>query len=350
MPLWGIRSGKYGEREALALDRGLAIIGWEDLPDLRGLSDREALRSLLATTYPNQKPKTRTNWESQLWPFVRVMAEGEFVVMPLKQRSGLALGRISGPYAYRQEGGEWLHTRSVEWVKEVPRSAFAQDLQHSFGAFLTVFQVYRNEAEQRVRAVVDGKTDPAISGVPIPLSKAQEVPISDVATSEAQSGPIDIVQAAEDAIRFRIGTVFKGHRLSVLIGALLETEGYRVVVSPPGADGGVDILAGKGPLGFDPPRLVVQVKSQDAAVDVSVLRELQGVMSQFNASQGLLVAWGGVTKALNREAQRLFFAIRIWDSGDVIRALQQGYEHLSEVVKADLPLKRIWTLAEDDDD
>ena len=58
-----------------------------------------------------------------------------------------------------------------------------------------------------------------------------------------------------------------------------------MVVSPPGADGGVDILAGKGPLGFDPPRLVVQVKSQDAPVDVGVLRELQGVMHQFNADQ-----------------------------------------------------------------
>lgn len=348
MPLWGVRSGKYGEREALALDRGLAVIGWEELPDLTNVPDRAALRSLLATIYPNEKPKTRLTWESQLWPFLRVMAEGELIVMPLKQRSGLALGKISGSYAYRQEGGEWLHTRQIDWIREVPRSAFAQDIQHSFGAFLTVFQVYRNEAEQRVRAVIDGKTDPALSGMLLPVSKILEAPVSDVAASEAQSGPIDLVQAAEDAIRFRIGTIFKGHRLSVLIGALLETEGYSVVVSPPGADGGVDILAGKGPLGFDPPRLVVQVKSQDSSVDVSVLRELQGVMSQFGASQGLLVAWGGITKALSREAQRLFFAIRIWDSGDVIRVLQDGYEHLPDVVKADLPLKRIWTLAEDD--
>lgn len=253
MPLWGVRSGKYGEREALALDRGLAVIGWEELPDLTSVVDRDALRSLLATTYPNEKPKTRLTWESQLWPFLRVMADGELIVMPLKQRSGLALGRIGGPYSFREEGGEWLHTRKVEWVREVPRSAFAQDLQHSFGAFLTVFQVYRNEAEQRVRAVIAGKADLAISGAPLPMPTAPETPINDVAASEAQSGPIDLAQAAEDAIRFKIGTVFKGHRLSVLIGALLKTEGYRVVVSPPGADGGVDILAGKGPLGFDPP-------------------------------------------------------------------------------------------------
>lgn len=104
MPLWGVRSGKYGEREALALDRGRAVIGWEELPDLTSVADRDALRSLLATTYPNEKPKTRLTWESQLWPFIRVMAEGELIVMPLKQRSGLALGKIRGAYAYQQEG------------------------------------------------------------------------------------------------------------------------------------------------------------------------------------------------------------------------------------------------------
>lgn len=119
-----------------------------------------------------------------------------------------------------------------------------------------------------------------------------------------------------------------------------------MVISPPGADGGVDIVAGKGPLGFDGPRLVVQVKSQDSPVDVSVLRELQGVMRQFQAEQGLLVAWGGVTKALSREAQRLFFEIRIWDAGEVVRELQQSYDQISEELKSDLPLKRIWTLAD----
>lgn len=37
MTLWGIRSGKYGEREALALENNVALIGWEELPDLTGI-------------------------------------------------------------------------------------------------------------------------------------------------------------------------------------------------------------------------------------------------------------------------------------------------------------------------
>ena len=347
MTLWGVRSGKYGERESLALDQGLAVIGWEELPNLTGLAQREELKALLLDNYPNEKPKTLSNWESQLWPFLAVMQAGEPIVMPLKQRSGFAIGRIGGDYHYVQIGGEYLHTRPVEWVKEVPRSALAQDLQYSFGAFLTVFQVYRNDAESRVKAVLDGRPDPVLAGGHSAHPQLNNpIPKPDVATADWAAITINVEGVAEDAIQNRIGTVFKGHKLSALVAAILEAQGYRVVLSPPGADGGVDIVAGRGPLGFDPPRLVVQVKSQDSSVDVSVLRELQGVMKQFNAEQGLLVAWGGVTKALAREAQRLFFEIRLWDANDVVGALKQHYEHISEDMQADLPLKRIWVLAD----
>ena len=54
---------------------------------------------------------------------------------------------------------------------------------------------------------------------------------------------------------------FHGHALSDLVAAVLEAEGYRVSVSPPGPDGGGDILAGNGPMGFESPRICVQVES-----------------------------------------------------------------------------------------
>lgn len=348
MTLWLVRSGKYGELERLALDRGLAIIGWNELDDLAKFKTREDLKGALQGTYLDESGKTLSNWESQLWPFAHTMAKGDPIVMPLKSKAAIAVGRVAGPYAHRTDLEDARHTRPVQWVREVPRSAFAQNLLYSFGAFLTVCRVYRNDAEARVLAVLDGKNDPALSGTAATATamKAAGVLKDAVATADEPATGIDLAEVAEDGIRLRIGTTFKGHKLSTLIGAILETQGYRVVVSPPGADGGVDIVAGKGPLGFDPPRLVVQVKSQDSPVDVGVLRELQGVMKQFAADQGLLVAWGGVTKALAREAQRLFFEIRIWDAGDVIKALQQSYDHLPDTIQADLPLKRIWVLAE----
>jgi len=348
MVLWVVRSGKYGEREALALDNSLAIIGWENLPDLSTIETREKLGAILESVYPDEKARTLLNWESQVWPFARVIAEGDYVVMPLKSRATIAIGKVSGPYTYRSDLGEVHHTRPVKWIKEVPRGAFAQDLLYSFGSFMTVCRIQRNDAEARLAAVLVGKSDPALSSRTFVRNgtKTRGGQSEAIASADDSATIVDLVEVADDAIRLKIGTTFKGHRLSALVGAVLETQGYRVVISPPGADGGVDIVAGKGALGFDPPRLVVQVKSQDAAVDVGVLRELQGVMRQFSAEQGLLVAWGGVTKALRKEAQRLFFEIRIWEAEDVVKAIQQNYDQLSEVIQAELPLKRIWVLAD----
>jgi restriction system protein len=344
-----IRSGKYGEWEEQALRENLAILGWNELGDLSQIEDRQRLAATLEAAYPHESRKTLANWESQLWPFLRKIAKSDLVVMPLKSRSAIAIGRMNGPYRFRSSESGGRHVREVDWIKEVPRSAFQQDLLYSFGAFMTVCQIRRNDAESRVEALLAGEKDsnPAETRQAFPgrPKKADETRETDRSTDDT-SDIFSIAEAADDRIREQIGTVFKGHRLARLIGAVLEAQGYRAVVSPPGADGGIDIVAGKGSLGFDEPRLVVQVKSQESAVDVSVLRELQGVMHQFGAQQGLLVAWGGITKALRREAQRLFFKIRIWDAGDVLKAVQQAYENLPEEFQADLPLKRIWVLAD----
>ena len=34
MAVWLVRAGQHGEREEATLEKGLAIIGWEELPDL----------------------------------------------------------------------------------------------------------------------------------------------------------------------------------------------------------------------------------------------------------------------------------------------------------------------------
>jgi restriction system protein len=109
----------------------------------------------------------------------------------------------------------------------------------------------------------------------------------------------------------------------------------------------VDIKAGSGPLGFDAPRLIVQVKSQDAKVEVKALRELTGVMGRFHVDHALLVGWGGFTQAARAEAAADYFKLRLWDAGDVIRAVQAHYERLPEHVRAEIPLKRVWTLVPD---
>ena len=57
-----------------------------------------------------------------------------------------------------------------------------------------------------------------------------------------------------------------------------------------------------------------------------------------------MVSWGGFKGTVDKEARQIFFEIRLWDSDDLLSALFNNYEKLSEDIQAELPLKRIWTL------
>lgn len=343
MALWLVRAGRFGDRESLALEQGRVLIGWEEMPDLANIAERSELTALLAQVYPDEKPKTRENWESQLWSFIKGIQPNDLVALPLKSRAMIALGRVAGPYEYLGDNPPGAqHTRKVKWLKELPRSAFDQDLLYSFGAFMTVCRIQRNNAEDRVRALLDGK----VAAKPKTSTNGEQP--ADL-TAEELEAPPDLEQIAQDQISAFLSRKFRGHDLARLVAAILEAQGYRVRVSPAGADGGVDIIAGQGPLGFESPRLVVQVKSSDSPADVKVLRELQGVMKNFRAEHGLLVSWGGFKSSVEREAAQLFFEIRRWDAADLVEMIQAHYDRLPEALQAELPLKRIWTLVQSEE-
>jgi restriction system protein len=336
MAVWLVRAGKSGEGEEIALTQGLAVIGWGDVGDLSDITSKAQLSDRMATAYPTAKLKTLINWGGQVWTFLKAIEKNDLVVLPLKSTSAIAIGTVTGPYVYRADLPEFArHTRTVSWIRDdLPRSTFDQDILYTMGAFLTVCRISRNNAEERIRATLAGKPKPH------PIVDIGEPTIA-VAEEEGQ---INLAQQAEDQIREFIGDRFKGHDLARLVTALLLAQGYQVQMSPPGADGGVDVIAGRGPLGFDPPRLVVQVKSSVEPVDVKVLRELQGVMKGFGAEQGLLIAWGGFKRTVIDEARRQYFAIRLWDSGALVAELMSSYDRLPGDIRAELPLKRVWVM------
>jgi restriction system protein len=339
MAIWLVRAGEHGEREEEAIQKGLAIIGWEDLPDLSKVTSREDLAELMKDSYPDEKPKRLINWTGQVWAFRDRIQPNDLVVLPLKTRAAIAIGQVTGPYQYRVEGEDQYHARPVKWIKtDFPRSPslFGQDLLYSLGAFMTVCQIRRNDAEKRIRAIVEGKTPATFSGSTI----------SENADEDA-TFPADIELYAQDRIREHIEQKFKGHGLARLVDAVLRATGYTTVVSPPGPDGGVDIVAGRGAMGFDQPRLCVQVKSGNGPVKVEALQRLHGSMKKVSADQGLFVSWDGFNNKVPAEEREQFFTIRLWDSGKLIKAILDNYEALSAEIQAELPLKRVWVLVQD---
>ncbi len=337
MAFWVVRAGKHGVNEDYAVENSSVVIGWEEVGDLTAISTKEAMLSHVQESYPDAAAGSQRVWAGELWAFKERIQINEWVAVPLTSRAALAVGRIVGAYRYVPDAPMGAkHQRSVQWVRtDLPRSEVDQDILYTLGATLTVFQARRNNAEERLIALAQGQS----------LKKA-ETPGGSEPVDPEDDGAIDLEQFAADQITKFVGRNFLGHELARLVGAILTAEGYQVQVSKPGADGGVDIIAGTGPMGFGQPRIAVQVKSGATPVDVSVLRELQGVMPRFGADHGLIVSWSGFKDSVVREARQLFFEVRLWDSGDLVAALQKNFERLSEELQAELPLKRIWLLVE----
>lgn len=342
MAIWLVRAGKTGSRESIALQENCVLIGFQELGDLSDVKDRDELRDRLATANPSMSKGAISNYRGQVWAFLDRIKEGDIVVLPLKSTSTIALGKVTGDYTYHPEvPADVRHRRSVEWIREdISRSVFGQDLLYSFGAFMTVCQITRNNAEERVKAVLAGKEDPGILATTGIESDEEDV-------SEADTTSIDIESYAKDGIAALVTEKYAGHQLSDLVSEILKAQGYHTAASPPGADGGVDILVGGGPMGFDEPRICVQVKTGEA--DGPTLRDLQGTVQNFGADYGLLVAWRGFKKGVRAEARRSFFKIRLWDADSVITQLTSVYDRLPAAIRDELPLTQFWSVVESDE-
>lgn len=356
MTAWMIRAGRSGEREQWALDRGVSGAGFNEVADLIPARTREDVQEAAAAAYPHAKPTAVRNFAAQLWALRGRMSKDDLIVMPLKLSPHIAIGKISGDYAYLADelDPSRRHVRPVEWfVTDVPRSVIKQDLLYSLGAFTTVCQISRNDAEARLNAILTTGTDPGSrlgAAAPGPASRSEHSqapaePDEDVLDTE-QAG-IDVTRYATDRIVARTIEMFAGHRLAELVGAVLEAEGFRCHVMPEGPDKGIDIIAGTGLLGLGSPKIVVQVKSEAGPVGAPIVQQLQGAISMQGADYGLLVAWGGVTKQAKELLSTQRFAISIWDSEALLAEILKHYRDLPDAIRTELPLKQVWTLAEE---
>ena len=349
MAIWLVRAGSHGEFEMKFIRERRVYVTKENLAiDLSTLCDRAELTAAMSQGYPDAKLKTIANWVSQVWPFGHEMQIGDLVVMPLKTQRAIQIGEIIGDYHFEPGGpAPFYHWRPVKWVGEaIPRANFGKDLLHSFGAFMTICRVQRHNAEDRIAAMRANKWKPEI-GISEGKTKALEG-ADDIPTDGTQE--IDLEEAARDQIAQLIIDRFKGHGLARLVEAILKAQGYTTYRSPEGADGGADILAGAGPLGFGAPRLCVEVKSENSPIDRPTVDKLLGAVSKFGAQEGLFVSWSGFKTNVQKELAASFFRVRLWSQTELLEALFANYDQLDADLRAELPLKRIWTVATQDEE
>ncbi|WP_217505307.1 CBS domain-containing protein [Streptomyces lunaelactis] len=282
MRAWVVRAGSNGEREEPELSRGIVAAGWPELGDITAATDRGAIRAALEQTYADAgySPRVIGNWAGQLSRFRHDMSQGDLVVLPRRSRQ-LALGRIAGSFKFDPDAAPGLqHTRSVEWLRtDLNRTAVQQDLLDSMGSLLTIFELRRYDAANRVAAPVDKGTDPG------PGDTAPDSPI--FATS------VKLLEAAVDApadapltitVRNLLNAWGATRRSSTVVGQIEADLGEKgLTAAPPitalGFDSQVALLRVGAEPGPDQPLLTAGDVPDEAAEQAPLTYRIAHVAS-----------------------------------------------------------------------
>ena len=222
--VWLVRAGSNGEDDNADLEHGIKTLGWGEVPDLTGAVDKDAVRERVQQGYPNASNQQIGSRTAKIFSFVQDIQEGNIVVLPLKTRPGqVALGRITGPYAYQEVEGVQRHTRPANWIrKDVPRSDFGQDLQESLNLPGTVNRIHGNEAERRITAMLDGSRDPNIDTTEVETDEPIQPPLE-----SAEAPPYTLQDISDE------GCFLEQSKLETILNRL-NVKKNLILQGPPG--------------------------------------------------------------------------------------------------------------------
>lgn len=315
--VWGIHS----EDDRLFLDKNIIGIGWNELGNLRNIKKSiDDFKDALYKEYTDAKPRAISNYSSMLYRFTYEMKMGDYVIFPSKKDRMINIGKIKSDYEYNKDIGMYHNIRKVEWLKHIPRTSFSQGALYEAGSALTLFSV-KNYADEFLSSLDEN----------FPLSVTDDSDDESIATTAE-----DIMQNTKDFILKELSRQLKGYPLESLVADLLNAMGYRTVVSPPGGDRGIDIIAYKDEL---PPRIAVQVKSQDAPISETLLQSLKGAM--MPGDYGLFVALSAYTENAKKFLE-VNPIIRGISGVELAELILRYYEQMSEKYQQMIPLKKVY--------
>jgi restriction system protein len=176
--------------------------------------------------------------------------------------------------------------------------------------------------------------------------KEATVDVTDEDDSEAELEEATSLEDAEDAARAEI-LEYLGKMppfdfqaaCAKLVGAL----GHRIAwISPPGPDGGLDLVAYADPLGATGRRIKGQAKRQQSKQDVDNVGAFLSKLKGDDA--GVFLALGGFTKNAEVIARSDERRIVLIDGAAFVRLWIEHYARLDEEARGLLRLRPIWRL------
>lgn len=181
---------------------------------------------------------------------------------------------------------------------------------------------------------------PEDKGTPIEEEMGRTDAEISVETAEEQSW-VDVKQRIEHMNPYDIQ--------NVLVPGLLQGMGFHISwLAPPGADGGVDIIAYPDHLGTKEPTIKVSVRRRDNKTDVKDLREFVSRLHQGDV--GIYFSVSGFTRDAEKETKQDNRRIRLVDLETFFDLWVEHYDKIPEKNRKLLPIKPVWFLADSDKD
>ncbi len=316
--VWGVHT----QDDKLFLEKNVIAIGWREMGDLSQLAaSRDAFREKYEETYPDAKKQGIAIGTGMLYRFCHEMKIGDYVVFPSKSDRQVNIGIIEGEYSYKPSQTEYVQQRQVKWLKHFPRKNFSQSALYEIGSAMSLFAV-KNYADEFLKA----------------LDKNFKVnsPNENDIEGDTRLTAENIIESTKDFILNELGRQLKGYDLEDFVADLMRAMGYRTTVSKHGGDRGIDITAYKDEL---PPRILIQVKSQDGDIKETTIQSLKGAMHE--GDYGLFVTLSDYTKNAKKYLESTPI-IRGINGTELVELILKYYENLNAKYRKMIPLKMVY--------
>lgn len=145
------------KNNALSDDNPHVCIGWSDMGDLSGISDKGALATLYDEHF-EKNSRGRGQDIGQVWRFLNDVKEGDYIIYA--ENSVFHIGRIESEYYYDEteypdQSSDYKNTRKVRWLKKnISRSVLSSDLHNSLKTAMSIWSL--NDYESAVSDLLRG--------------------------------------------------------------------------------------------------------------------------------------------------------------------------------------------------
>ena len=331
--IWGIHMGAHVGADPI--EKGYVAIGWKEMGDYTQLpKTRDGVKEVVQQTYPNIKPGAVPVWGGVIYRFLSDMSVGDLVIYPSKSDRMVNIGRISGDYFYDAKAIEtYPNRRTVEWLAHLPRDQFSQAALYEIGSAMTLFSV-KNYSQEFLQALTPDTKAP--QNLVNPPPEDDRVEDDDSVTSEATS---KAAETTSDFIIRRLKNHLSPYEFEHFVAHLLECMGYHARVTEKSGDGGVDIIAHRDELGFEPPIIKVQCKQITGTSGEPDVNQLVGTIG--DGEYALFVNLGSFSRPA-KSTENNKAKLRLIDGEQLVELILENYSKLAPRYRTILPLKQIY--------